>query len=266
MTAFLLALVVLWGLSTNAHAAVSQSTQQTKIVSTNSDATATSTPIPSTWGGIKAVYGMNDAASPVHKGGSGGLTINSWDPSGYQLSIQLEAYHALSTRNNGSSGVTLYVGNYAYAGGDWDYVNDPGGASALSAMKSHYSASQIGSYGLWREDWITRSSLNVGHGGYCKFFADLVQWRATGGKKGYLPCNTCAGGSVSNVGIGDIIQIPSNTSGHTAIVVNVLSRNNDGSVHSVDVIDSNYVGGDGEFIIAHHPISQPELDSYRTYH
>lgn len=55
----MLALAVLWGLSTNAHAAVSQSTQQTQIVATSSalaTVTTVSMPIPSTWGGIKAVY------------------------------------------------------------------------------------------------------------------------------------------------------------------------------------------------------------------
>ncbi len=190
----------------------------------------------------------------------------SWDPSGWQNAIILEAKHALSTRNNGTSSVILYPGYGAYYGGDWNYVQDPGGASALSAMLGHYNPGDIGSYGFWTEDWLTLScGTYVGHGGYCKFFADLVQYRATGGAKGFLPSNTSATGSVDYVNAGDIIQIPQYV-GHTAIVIQVLARDGQNKVTSVDVIDANYIGGNGHFVIARHPISNPALQSYRTYH
>jgi len=189
----------------------------------------------------------------------------SWDPSGWQNAIILEAKHALSTRNNGTSGVILYYGGGAYYGGDWNYVQDPGGSDALDQMLDHYNPGYVGSYGLWREDWLTLACVNVGHGGYCKFFADLVQYRATGGAKDFLPGNTSATGSVTYVEPGDIIQIPQ-TVGHTAVVIGILARDGQNHVTSVDVIDANYIGGNGEFIIARHPISNPALQSYRTYH
>jgi len=190
-----------------------------------------------------------------------------WDPSGWQNAIILEAKHALSRRNNGTSGVILYSGG-AYYGGDWDYIRDPGGASALAAMRRHYSSAQIARYGLWREDWLTHACVNVGHGGYCKFFVDLVQWRATGGAKGYLPPNGSATGSINYVQPSDIIQKNAGTD-HTAIVIAILARDSRGRVTAVDVIDANYIGTTrtkNRYIIARHPISGSTFQQYRTYH
>ena len=190
----------------------------------------------------------------------------SWNPSGWQNAIILEAKHALSQRNNGTSSQILnYSGSYY--GGDWDYVgSDP---RAREIMSQHYGWNWglIGSPGGWPEHNLTGNWRTVGHGGYCKFFADLVQWRATGGAKGFLPINNQAHGSVNNVEPGDIIQ--RTDPDHTALVIAILQRYSNGRVRKVDVIDSNYIGGDGEFIIARHPITLVNSQGnylYHTYH
>lgn len=138
---------------------------------------------------------------------------------------------------------------------------------AREQLSKHYGWSWdlIGDSGAWPEYALSGNWRNVGHGGMCKFFADLVQWRATGGDKGFLPSNTSASGSIDYVEPGDIIQIPQYV-GHTAVVIAVLARDNWGRVTSVDVIDSNYIGGSGKFVIARHPISGSALKNYRTYH
>jgi hypothetical protein len=213
-----------------------------------------------------------EGANPIVENGFGlqdstfdhdseGLAKRTWDPSGWQNAILRETKYALSTRMNGTSRCIYYYGGGYYYVGDWDYVNS--NQTVLNAVNSACGLPS-GSYGLWVE-YNNGQCLLVGHGGWCKFFANLIQWRATGGAKGCLPPNTDASGSVDWVEPADIIQIPQYY-GHTAVVIGILERFPDGRVKTVDVIDSNFIGGDGEWIIARHPITRPALNSYRTYH
>lgn len=209
----------------------------------------------STWGKIKSLYRTPGEVNQEPEG------RGTWDPSGWQLAIIREAKYALSRRMNGTSRNIYKYGSGYYFVGDWNFVNSD--ANALRTVKSTCNL-PTGSYGIWWERNDGRW-LKIGRGGYCKFFANLVQWRATGGRKGCLPTNTSASGSIDWVEPGDIIQKPQYY-GHTAIVIKILARYSDGRVKKVDVIDSNYIGGDGKYIIARHPISRPALSSYRTYH
>jgi hypothetical protein len=202
---------------------------------------------------------MELSSDSIEKSEDSDDTLLSWNPSGWQLAILREAEYALSRRTNGTSAVILRYGGGSYYGSDWDYVNSDRGARNL--MRNHYGGS-TGSYGYWYESIARRS---CGHGGWCKFFADLVQWRATGGALGFLPRNNQARGSIDYVEPSDIIQ-KTNGTDHTAIVYRILERYPDGRVKKVDVIDCNFIGGNGEYIIARHPISRPELSQYHTYH
>ncbi len=190
-------------------------------------------------------------------------TEMSWDPSGWQLAIILEAKHALSQRNNGTSSQILHYGGDFY-GGDWDYVGSDPYAREIMSVHYGWNWNYIGDPGAWPEHDLTNNWRVVGHGGYCKFFADLVQWRATGGSKGFLPSNNQASGSIDYVEPADIIQ-RNDGNPHTAIVIKILERRG-GKVKKVDVIDSNYIGGNGRFIISRHPIGGSEFQKYHTYH
>ena len=66
--------------------------------------------------------------------------------------------------------------------------------------------------------------------------------------------------NLSKVKEGDVIF---QTNVHTAIVVGIVRSN--GKVTGIDVIDSNFVGGNGNEIIGRHRYDTQQLKSYRVW-
>lgn len=193
--------------------------------------------------------------------------LSAWNPSGWQNAILLEAKHALSRRNDGTSSQIATIGTSRYYVGDYDYVSSDPLAREKVSVQYGWNWDLIGTPGGCPEYSLTKNWRTVGRGGMCKFFADLVQWRATGGRKGFLPSNSSASGSIATVEPSDIIQ-KLGSPDHTAVVIAILARNSANRVTAVDVIDSNYVGTTKSkylYIIGRHPISGNALQQYRVY-
>lgn len=165
-----------------------------------------------------------------------------------------EAFYTLNRYRTGTSGV-IYQGQ---ALSDWPYVaSDPG---ALSSMTSYIG----GTY--WRGG-IDGTWNGGSRGGYCKFFVDLVLYRSSYGiGNGYhlvLPAGTYNYGGympaydVHQASRGMVVQ-RGGSNPHSAIVVANLGW-------GLDLIDSNYIGGDGNFVIARHALSWSQLSSFTAY-
>lgn len=172
----------------------------------------------------------------------------------WESRVLSEACYALSQSRSGYSNKS-YGGN---AMGDWPYPWQGDCCDALGVVtrKMYSVASDRGLLGLW--------SGQYQQGGECKFFVNLVLYRSSYGYPGghlILPGGTYTySGSRDwrNAGPGWIIQSASMP--HTAIVVA-----NYGS--SLSVIDANWVGGRGSYVISRHIISASTLDTkgFRAY-
>lgn len=162
--------------------------------------------------------------------------------------ILSEAFYALSQSRSGTSG-KAYNGNYM---GDWPYPWQGDCCNALAKVTSY----MYGSNTSWRGDLGTWNGYQ--QGGQCKFLVNLVLYRSSYGYPGghlFLPSGySYAPHGWRSAQPGWVIQAPSSRP-HTAIVV----RNN-GS--NLDVIDSNWVGGAGKYLISRHTISASTLDSW----
>lgn len=210
-----------------------------------------------TWGAIKVLYRAETAAekspmpSAIQKPGVGQYATYSGDWSNNILS---EAYYSLNRYRTGSSNC-IYQG---MAMSDWDYVpNDPG---ALTVVTNYIgSANRGGITGTWNGC--------CHRGGYCKFFVDLVlYWSSYGIGNGWhlvLPGGTYYYGGympaydVRQAQPGWVIQ-RAGSNPHTAIVARNLGW-------GLDLIDSNYTGGNGNFVISRHALSWADLYGYTAY-
>lgn len=103
-------------------------------------------------------------------------------------------------------------------------------------------------------------------GGQCKYFANLLLYRAGVANVDPMPTYTTMATqtkSSSYAKPGDVLFIKNY---HTAIVTQVLKGNPaTGTVTSVSVVDSNYVGGAGNERIALHTLSGTELTRYKVW-
>lgn len=169
----------------------------------------------------------------------------------WEGNIVSEAKYSLCQQRTGTSH-KVYQG---LAMGDWDYPHQGDCCNALARVRAHIGADNVGSLGLWQNQYR--------QGGYCKFFTDFVLYRSSYGYPGgHL---VLRGGtysypnprSVSQAQPGWILQKPS-PGPHTAIVVALLGW-------GLDVIDSNFTGGNGSFAISRHPLSWSQLTGYNAY-
>lgn len=147
---------------------------------------------------------------------------------------------------------------------DWDYVNDTSSwlpQKTKNCLTKKYGSS-TGSYGYWRNK-CDNNYVYMGHGGYCKFFVDLMLMRAgdvdsSSNPRYSLPSwGSMKGKTIDNsLSPGDVIfkYVPGGTS-HIAVVYSILSTDGSGRPTQVDVVDSNYINGNGQFILGKHKIS-----------
>jgi hypothetical protein len=123
-------------------------------------------------------------------------------------------------------------------------------------MRNYFLSGNIPAYGRYG------GSLR---GGQCKYFANLVLYRA--GVSNVDPMPTYDGlqansKSANYAKAGDVLFIPRY---HTAIVTKVLKGSSSvGTVTSIEVIDSNWWGGAGNEMIGKHTISSG-LTSWRVW-
>jgi len=212
-----------------------------------------------------------------------------------RYAVVLEAYYALNPGHYGFSS-KLYNG---WTVSDWNYIITD--TNAYEKVRNSIYPKPNASYptlwpvadrNLFYDNWATPLPANYanlnrygfyggyGRGGQCKFFADLILFRSGAAARRddnthVLPTYSDMSRSATSykkARVGDIIFIPSN--GHTAIVVAILARDSSGNVTEVDVIDSNFIGTDGNEMIARHRIgvnyaesvgSTSKLQNYYVY-
>ena len=172
------------------------------------------------------------------------------DWSAYILS---EAFYALSQARNGTS--TISINGLAL--GNWNYVTSDQWAYNQVAAVNGY----VGSVGTTQLAGSVPAYAWIGQGGWCKYFASLVLFRSSygigGGYHLVLPSGyNYATQPVTSARPGWVIQ--NSTSIHTAVVVANLGG-------GLDVIDANYIGGNGKYCIARHPFSWAQLSGYKAY-
>ncbi|MEK7637605.1 MAG: hypothetical protein AAB402_04455 [Patescibacteria group bacterium] len=235
--------------------------QTVPLAQTDTPADVTAKPaIRSTWGAIKALYRGNSmdpnamtqdsTSAGMVKPGAGTMATYGGD---WSNNIISEVYYSLNKYRTGTSGV-VYQG---LALSDWGYARDDTGA--LNAMTIYIGSGNRGGIdGTWN-----RGS----RGGYCKFFVDLVLYRSSygigGGYHLVLPAGTFNYGSympaygVQQATRGMVIQ-RGGTYPHTAIVVANLGW-------GLDLIDSNFTGGDGNYVISRHALAWTDLAGYTAY-
>ena len=154
------------------------------------------------------------------------------------------------------------------------YCCDKYGNSYASVISEFFSEATLKKYAYnLRNDY-------VGRGGQCKFFVDTLLFRSEAiapslriGGTHTLPsydvmfANSAPIGKVQQ---GDVIFV---YKVHVALVIAILARDAYGNATSVDVIDSNYVNGDGNETIGRHRISinytssksASRLQNYKIY-
>lgn len=209
---------------------------------------------PSTWSRVKALYAEPDATTSRRDQVQTEATYGG----DWSNNIVSEAFYALSQSRSGGSGRSYYWGGNNNAMGDWNYVNGGSDNGALNNVGRYIGWSNAGTYwNTWNGYW---------RGGYCKFFVDLVLYRSSYGIGNRYHLILPGGGydysrymtpySVSQARPGWVIQRIS--SPHSAIVVANLPN-------GLDVIDSNYIGGDGSFVISRHPLTWSQLAGFTAY-
>lgn len=193
-------------------------------------ASAQSTPThtPTTWGHIKAMYGISDTKGDPQ----GSAMTDDWLYATYReicyalsISCYKQGYWGFSTR-------TLTNGMGTWFAGDWDYLK----------------------------------AGTIGYGGQCKTFASTIVNRATGGRYTLPSGYSYAHGDIGYCRPGDVIQKDVGVHGtqHTAIVVAILATDGNGKATLIDVIDSNYIASN---TIARHvlPYSNDLLTYYKVW-
>ncbi len=186
--------------------------------------------------------------------------------------VVLEAFYALRPAHDG--GCNAYINGNCIS--TWNFINDSTypGPSAYSALESYYVCnssnwavsgnscpnlmgysvpsfySNLASYGL---STAGGSYGNVGRGGQCMFFANLLLYRSEVGTNYFPSGNTYANmvsNSQSNLQTaveGDVIVLyndpnPGFTTPHVAIVVQIYRSGS--TITALDTIDSNYISDD----------------------
>jgi len=214
----------------------------------------------SSWGAIKQLYnplpttdvvkvGLSADESRLAKPGVGPMAASvNW-----ANNVLSEAFYSLDESRSGSSKL-FYQGNPM---GDWSYPWRNDCCDALGNVTRY----MYGGNTSWRGGlgtWNGYQQL-----GECKFGVNLILYRSSYGYPGghlFLPSGyTYAPYGWRSAQPGWVIQSPS-PNNHTAIVVS-----NNGT--SINVIDSNWIGGPGKFALSRHTISGATLDSwgFRAY-
>ncbi len=239
------------------------------LTTTLAQADDTSNPqVHSSWGAIKAIYRGNtpipytaerveESTAQVRKPGISPMATYGGDWSNNVLS---EAFYTLDLYRTGSS-TCAYNG---MAMSDWvqrfGYTYPRSDAGALANVSAVIGSANVGVIdGTWNGC--------PARGGYCKFFVDLVLYRSSYGiGNGYhliLPGGTYYYGGYMTpydphqAQPGWVIQ-RAGSHPHSAIVAANLGW-------GLDLIDSNYVGGDGNFVIARHAMSWGDLSGFTAY-
>ncbi len=188
-----------------------------------------------------------------------------------RYSVVQEAFYALNRAHTGSSSKRLTTGGGTWTASDWNYLNSD--TRAFSTMTSRYGAYSSNYYPGSASSWGQTSS-GYGRGGQCKFFANLLLYRAGVDTRTFPSYSTWRssyrGTKASCAQKGDIIWRSSGGStGHVAVVVDILAGNSAScTVTEVDVVDSNQ---DGTERILRHKIDNrgtyfgEDLDNYYVY-
>lgn len=191
--------------------------------------------------------------------------------------LALEGLYAIDQHHDGRYTQT-YQGS---ATSNWSYLlNDP---NAYNYIKVKYG-SDASVWTGWPSyfsnmDVYSRTNLNrwgaaqadvLSHGGQCRGFANLLTYRSATFQQKFPGYEGCSWGyrPYSQIRVGDVIETTW-ANGHTAVVVAIVSGVAGSSVTSVRVVDSNYVGGNGQEIIGMHTISVSSsggVGDLRNYH
>ncbi|MDD5566950.1 MAG: hypothetical protein PHH01_02030 [Patescibacteria group bacterium] len=168
--------------------------------------------------------------------------------------IVSEAFYALNQSRSGGSTVS-YHGS---AMSDWNYVESDRGADRRVAWWIGSCTARGGAGGIARlKDW-DGNWKDCHRGGYCRFFANLVLYRSSygwgNGKHLVLP-RSGTGYALEDVHQAQPGWILQSAMPHTAIVVVVYS-------YGLDVVDANWVGGNGNFAISRHLYTWEQLANY----
>lgn len=194
--------------------------------------------------------------------------------------VVLEAFYALRQKHDGGCDKTIL----GYCTSGWNFINDQTypGPSAFTALRNSYWCnssdwavrgdacyfskasspsfySNLASYGL---STAGGSYGNVGRGGQCVFFANLVLYRSMTHMATFPSLKTMWANTDSNLQHaveGDVIQLyndsaPGYTTNHVAIVVQIFRTGS--TITALDVIDANYItdkaGTSDREVIARH--------------
>jgi hypothetical protein len=209
-----------------------------------------------------------------------------------RLAVVHQALYALSASANGTSSQTLN-GNYV---GNWNWLDSD--FNSYNAVKGYYNYLQNGSWTCYPSNFAISGDpcpnltghpvssfysnpggygyspivpeVSYGRGGQCVYFANLVVYRA-GFFTGTFPSlpNMSGNGNsnMQQVQIGDVIvRYATAYVNHVAIVVQIHTNPN-GSVASVDVVDSDffpdYVSGISfPEVITRHNFTISQLQGY----
>jgi hypothetical protein len=193
-------------------------------------------------------------------------------PAGVQYDRQAvvnEAYYAIAGQPYFYP--TANVGQWNYIASDmvafqhvmdkWTTAYKPDGVMTHpldSKMRTYFLNKDMKSYGFYG---------NKGRGAQCKFFANYLLYRA-GVTTNVDPMTSYAGMAAQSVSTGfakpgDVLF---KKGFHTAIVGQVLSGDSSkGTVTRVEVIDSNWVGGEDNEIIGKHVYSGADLATYSIW-
>ncbi|MEK7158325.1 MAG: hypothetical protein AAB733_02015 [Patescibacteria group bacterium] len=205
--------------------------------------------------------------------------------------VKLECFYALNPSHNGTSGKKINgwtVSDWNYLASDlnaWSAVRDcygsawcglDGNATYSGCSHGGYSWHMIkGSKSCYRYPSAYGYQDGYGRGGQCRYFGNLILYRSGTGKR--LPTYTAVindynssprrytklGGEAR---VGDLLQTKW-SNGHTAVVVQILEGREGVWSPKLDVVDANFVGGDGAEIIGRHILDvnasgTSDLDNY----
>lgn len=167
-------------------------------------------------------------------------------------------------------------------------------SSSIGSSTWNYLSSDPGAYWHTRDYWTTRYPVNgymtnandlvlrnyfiAGNlpaygryngylrGGQCKYFANLLLYRAGVANVDPMPTYTTMATQAKSSSYAKPGDVLFRTNYHTAIVTRIISGNSaTGTVTSVEVVDSNYVGGAGNERIGLHTFSGTTLTQYKVW-
>jgi len=193
-----------------------------------------------------------------------------------RLAVRNECWYALdsSWQNNSNPTASDQAGPSGNAGrSTWHYISTDGNNNALRYVvglyKGYTSDAIPGTDGVLRngtvEDWVRYFASDsyamnyggvkgVGHGLQCPSFVSMILFRALGGyQSGNMNANNLrSDGSAKSAQPGDVVFYTNGGWGHVAICVRNINN-------VLTVVDSNFVGGDGNEVIARHDISYSDI-------